>query len=70
MNARRGSRNARKRLQEAVLAAFRLHWKEFLWYLQEIRGKLNLNRAMVRFHPKFPKNSDCKNEAVLQEIFS
>jgi hypothetical protein len=60
MNARRGSRHAPKRLQEAVLPHFRLHRKEFLWYLQGIRGKLNLNRAMVRFHPKFPKNSDCK----------
>jgi len=44
-------------LKVAILAAFHQRRKESLWYLQEIRDKLNLNRASVRFIHKFSKKS-------------
>jgi hypothetical protein len=44
-----------KVLEQAVLAAVPRPLQEFLWYLQEIRGKLNLNRATVRLIHKVPK---------------
>jgi hypothetical protein len=42
-------------LKQALLAVFPRRRAQFLWYLREIRGKLNLNRAMVRFIHKVPK---------------
>jgi hypothetical protein len=38
--------------EKAFLAVFPMHRGEFLWHLQEIRGKLKLNRITVRIHPQ------------------
>jgi hypothetical protein len=38
--------------EKEFLAVFPPRPGEFLWHLQEIRGKLKLNRITVRIHPQ------------------